>query len=167
MIHNASLNFTVWFITAYFLFSVSCSPSKQFINPDETDRITQLNENLGNKSVIINFTDGESVESKSVELSTDSLRYDLSSKAHSVELKRVRSLVVSPRISKSTIAAISLFGLGVFGITTGRNAGSIEKTFQSTFLGLISIGAGALVMIFGNNAETEIYEFHSNKEAER
>lgn len=167
MIQNSSLNFPVWFVTAFFLLSVSCSQSKQFINLDETDSITQLNENLGNKRVIINFTDGESVESKSVELSMDSLRYDLSSKAHSIELKRVRSLAVSARLSKSTIAAVSLFGLGVFGITAGRNAGSIEKTFESTFWGLLSIGAGALVMIFGNNAETEIYEFHSNKVTEK
>jgi len=154
---------SLFIITALLLAPISCTISKQFINPAETDEITQLNEKLVNKRVVINFTDGESVESNNVDLTGDSLRYDLSSKLYAVELSRVSSLVVSPRISKSTIAAVLLFGLGVFGIVAGRNAGSYEKVFENTFLGLLSIGAGAIVMIFGNNAETEIYEFQQQE----
>jgi hypothetical protein len=146
-------------ILSLVLLICSCVPSKQFVNLDESNRLTFLNKKIKNKKVKINPVKGNSIESTHVKLSSDSLFYTKSQQKKSIEISKIRSIVVSPKISFSTIAALSLFGLGTYSILSADNSEELTEAMGKIYngIGLIVLGAG--VIIFGNNIESETYYF--------
>lgn len=141
------------------IFLSGCYPSKQVINLEKTARIAWLNNEIKKKQVKINRVEGERITTYQAKISADSLFYHNSSKK-SIPLQNVRSIVVSPKISTSSIIAFSLFGIGTYQILTAPEPQGWEICPKCPGVAIILGGVGT--MVIGNNIETDIYYFNKN-----
>ena len=141
------------------LFLCSCIPSKKVASLKNSDRLASLNKQIQNKQVKIIPIEGPPIESKNVTLSADSIFYSNADKK-SLPISSIRSIVVTPGLSASTIIACSLFGLGAYSILSPDHSDNIPAGMRKFYGGIELIGLGIGVIIFGNNLETKIYYFN-------
>lgn len=145
------------FMFCLLLIFYSCAPSKQFVDLNKPIRITALNEELKNKNAEIRPFEGKPVKSAFAQITYDSLFYSHSDSVKSIGIDKVRSILVSPKLSTSTVIALSLFGLGTYSVLTADSREGSGAIYQ----GIGYLTFGSVVFVFGNNIEKEIYYLHS------
>ncbi|WP_138429818.1 hypothetical protein [Fodinibius saliphilus] len=141
----------------FLIFLSGCYPSKKVINLDNTDRIAWLNNEIKNKQVKINPLEGEQITTSQATISADSLFYQNSTQM-SIPLLNVRSIIVSPKFSTSSIISFSLLGIGTYQILTAPE----PQGWECTKCPGVAIILGAVgVTLIGNTVETDIYYFNN------
>ncbi len=140
--------------------TTACVPSRSLIDINEQLVVDNFNEQIQGSTFKLRTVDGVEFIPESIEFSTDSARYVISSENYLIPISQIKSLSVSKKPSLAKAISIPLIALGVFGVASFDDSGAIGSEIGKVLGGSISLITGAVTLVIGSTAETKTYYFN-------